>query len=640
MANNVAEDVLISSEKNEFVLEWNDTLSERSIYKLPEEILSYKINRLEINGKSQYNDEDSQNESDDESEEKTISSSFNSTRIKLINAMPLNSSPVGLTLNGVEERETSHIGVCFDLEGNELKFMINELENVQTLVLPSRGISNLNFSAFHFHLHLLETIILNDNHIKYLPSKIFHRCQNLKKIDLSKNGLDEIEKSLFVQCKKLVEIRLKKNQITLLPEDLFHKCKKLKTIDLSKNKITFLPLQLFQKSVKALNIYLSENQIEHIPHGLFQSCKELRTIYLDNNQIKHLPWNTFKECKQLQTIEFSFNQIEEIHLDLFDPNYFKEIIQISFGNNLIRSVPFFHSNKNLKLDFRNNLELELDLPHFLFELFSIVPCKFVNHYFNELYPNFERKDNENFYFCRNVELNSLKETLFTLYLNKKVYNLKNNVCQQFEQYFEEINCQWSILDFLIMAIEKDVFTNENLLYLNSYIQNVIDQDPTLINLEFKMKSTLSIECLCQRDDIRLFHALVDLNNIENRIYDYKNFFENINFEVCFNLVLKETNNEQVAIYLLRMVSYYKSKIESKFNEKFFLFNKAFLVDILPLFFKLNWIEAIEFILDELRSESFLKLDLRKLATNYKNLKNIFFKYDNNQDNIDSLEMNM
>jgi hypothetical protein len=166
------------------------------------------------------------------------------------------------------------------------------------------------------------------------------------------------------------------------------------------------------------------------------------------------------------------------------------------------------------------------------------------------------------------------------------------------------------------VIEKDVFTNENLLFLNSYIQNLIDQDPTLINLEFKMKSTLSIECLCQRDDIRLFYALVDLNNIENRIYDYKNFFENINFEKCFSKVLKETNNEQVAMYLLKMVWFYKMEIQTEFNEKFRRFNKAFLVEMLPLFFKFNWMEAIEYFLDILESGSFLEFDLRNYYSTF------------------------
>jgi Leucine-rich repeat (LRR) protein len=568
--------------------------------------------------------------------------------------------------------------VYVDTAGYKFMCNIKNLLKSRQLLLTAKNISYLYYDAFLFHLHFLEKIILNDNYIKYLPYDIFHKCSNLVKIDLSKNKLDKIEKGLFDGCQKLeeinlsfnriqsiepdsfskcvelVEIRLKKNQIKTLPQDLFHMCIKLEIIDLRKNNIKMLPPELFQESFNARKIHLSENQIEQIPILLFQSCKRLEKIYLDNNQIKELPWQIFNECKQLQTIEFSFNQIEEIHLDLFDPKHFEKISHISFGSNLIKGVPFFHSRKNLKIDFRNNVELELDLQHFIFELFSIVKCDSVEYFFGKLYPSFKLKkneypnkrihgiypifdsaDSEYYCFCRRVELSMLKETLFALYLNKKVYNLKNNVCQQFEQYFGKIYLQqWSILDFLIIAIEKDVFTNENLIYLNTFIQNLIDQDPTLINLEFIMKSTQSIEHLCQRDDIRLFHELVDLNNIENRDYDYKNFFKNINFRKCFYIVL-ERNNEKVAIYLLKMVSYYKSIMKSKFNGKFNLFNKEFLEIMLPKFFDLKWIEAIEFILETLinkdninhLNQSFLEFDL----------KNIFLTDENNQDNIDSIE---
>ena len=177
------------------------------------------------------------------------------------------------------------------------------------------------------------------------------------------------------------------------------------------------------------------------------------------------------------------------------------------------------------------------------------------------------------FLCRSTNLKSL----LLIFLNSKIYNSEDkDAFNIFKENFKKLeNYEITILDFLI-NLGDDFFSNEFLIHLNdNYEAEKKQLNTKLVNLEFQIRSQDSIVALCKRNDYFVFKKIFDLDNLEDKVENPKEFIRKIDFLKCFDIAL-ENNNEKIAKYLLKILSYYTFNTVSKLNNINFKFNLEFL----------------------------------------------------------------
>jgi Leucine-rich repeat (LRR) protein len=499
-----------------------------------------------------------------------------------------------------------------DFEENKLKELNKGLFIVCKNSLKKIDFSSNSFEKLDKDLFVLcsnlEIIIFNKNKIKELDVKLFSGCEKtLTKIDFGNNAIGELHPDLFSGCQKLEYISFINNKLKELKQELFSGCwDSLKSINFSSNEIENLHMEIFKNCYQLTNVffnmnklkkldgnlfihcrvYLEEvsfenNQIDLLYPGLFSYCGSLRRISFKNNKLKELNKDTFQGCFDLHEINFSFNRLKDVGNINLEEIIFNElnrktwdIIDINFSNNCLTSFPYFStkSEQKYKIDFRNNLHL-LDSFQLLFRKLD----KNNREQEHLLFDNVKDKD------IVLYRQNNIESLLFLIILNSKIYNNEDdNVFKEKYAYFNDVKQKKiSILDFLIL-IGNDCFSNEYLIHLNEEFE-IESKTPNLVNLEFRIKNPDSIEALCQRNDYSTFKKMFDLDRLELKVDNPKEFIESINFLKCFDIALNN-NNEKIGKYLLEILSFYTfnskmqvrgsisyshiNKIDDKFNEKF------------------------------------------------------------------------
>lgn len=197
-----------------------------------------------------------------------------------------------------------------------------------------------------------------------------------------------------------------------------------------------------------------------------------------------------------------------------------------------------------------------------------------------------------------------------------------------------------------------------IIYFKNLIDSSLTQNPTLINLEFKFKSTDTITAICQRNDFVLFEAFFpprvfkhfiekyieetdELNEEDDdddtkilRYTDNNDFYLNINYSECFEIALMN-KNEKIAIHLLLLLKYTILLSLSDSNSDLNLpkyknilnFNKNFLQKYLVKIFQFEWHELVEFVLDCSVDENYIQLLEEDLSLKISNKKNKISPFD-------------
>jgi Leucine-rich repeat (LRR) protein len=550
----------------------------------------------------------------------------------------INLVSVSFAENRIKELQPETFQQCKNLE--EINFGSNQIENLYPITFEKcTKLKKINFSS---------------NKIKELQPKTFEYCTKLIDIDFKYNKIDRIFSNTFHTLEELQSVNFKFNQIKELDANTFHKCKNLINIEFGNNEIKKLHENLFDFENLIESIVFESNQINELPPKLFEKCIHLKEIYFDSNRIKKLHKDTFVKCAELSKINFESNKITELHADTFknckhiksicfDSNQIRilelafsfdtrsnECNNFSFSNNFIQRFPSLdYSNENIRIDLRNNVKI-LDVQAF-FSRFNLKREAFelsrshLDYYCSQGNGGeklgktlSELKVFQTFLF-RDFDLRFLKEFLFFLNFNKRIYNLREadyeNIKAEFDLYFEKFKkFEWSLLDFLMVYVEK--LGADNLINLNSLVKYELEQNSkTFLNLDFKIRSGASVKALCEFNKIELFSKFfeqdLDVKNKSNtnndcRIHDYETFYKSVNFENCFKIVVKK-ENEEVAIKLIEFLSHSINDLEinvlgEKSNENF---NHIFLNEILVEFFKKEWWTAIEFLLNRIHQH---KLD--------------------------------
>ncbi|CAF0878346.1 unnamed protein product [Brachionus calyciflorus] len=527
--------------------------------------------------------------------------------------------------NQIIELDENFFQNCSNI--SEIKIFDNNLKNLYTNFFPSNILTELN---------------LEHNQIVSLPIGIFDNCINLITLNISSNKLISLDKNLFKKCKSIAHIFLNNNQLESVHRRIFSQLNLLLTISLSNNKLKYVPYDLLHKNIELVEFYINNNEIEEFDEDFYSNCEKIYALDFSYNKLTAIPKRLFHKLSRLVSINGRNNEIETLHPENF--NFDNSLKFLDFRFNKIKHLSlniFDYLSPTCLIDFQNNIDNENIgfLFHYIFEFIKLSSIRQYKTYIQKYQhtigltyktnlsynhvTDFERVKNK-FYLVRINDEKMLKEILFMIYLSKSNFNYKSVVCsdiidsetsltkQEFENKLEDLeNFDISVLDFLISL---PFVTNESIMSLKNEFIKYSKNNPATINLEFKLFSSKVITFFYMRNDlelvetffssdkIKLFlknHDQTVIAGIKRFIYFDKQerfieFFEKIEFSKCFEIVLKN-KNEDLAIHLLLVfifIKVYSNSNERREFEKDFL-NKKFLLAI----FKENWFKLIEFILD-------------------------------------------
>lgn len=273
-------------------------------------------------------------------------------------------------------------------------FLINK--SLLFLRITNCGLKDISWDLFN-GLDSLETLILDNNAIEYIPDFSFYGASVLKSLSLANNKIKHLQTTGLAGLLDLNYLNLKNNAITVLSETTFPPLPKLKVADLSNNPIemvyphtfevlnatieialganytllhlhknAFIGLDCLEKlNLIGINVTILERpfmiglsnlvelkikgSIQHIAFDAFVEIPNIKRLIISNCSIQSVSMDSFYGIYNLEHLDLSYNQLTELPPGLFDKQLFlKELI---LNNNQLIDLPddIFKTISNLKL---------------------------------------------------------------------------------------------------------------------------------------------------------------------------------------------------------------------------------------------------------------------------------------------------
>lgn len=267
-------------------------------------------------------------------------------------------------------------------------------KNLLFLRITNCGLKDISWDLFN-GLESLETLILDNNAIEYIPDFSFYGASVLKSLSLANNKIKQLQTTGLAGLLDLQYLNLKNNALNVLSESTFPPLPKLKVADLSKNPIETVYPNTFEVLNATVELTLGSNDTQLYLHqnafvGL-DSLEILRLInvnltVLDRTQliglpklvelnikgtVDHIAFDAFVEIPNVKRIVLSNCSIRSVSMDSFYGIYNLEHLDLSY--NRLRELPpgLFDNQFSLKELILNNNQL-IDLADGIFKTVSNV----------------------------------------------------------------------------------------------------------------------------------------------------------------------------------------------------------------------------------------------------------------------------
>lgn len=268
------------------------------------------------------------------------------------------------------------------------------------LRIANCGLKDISWDLFN-GLDSLETLILDNNAIEFIPDFSFYGASMLKSLSLANNKIRHLQTTGLGGLLDLKYLNLKNNALTILSETTFPPLPKLKVADLSNNPIeTVYPhtfevlnstieltlgsnntqLYLHQNSfvgldsleilhlvninvtilertlltgIPKLNKLNIKGTIQHIAFDAFVEIPNIKRLVLSNCSIQTVSMDSFYGLYNLEHLDLSYNQLQELPPGLFDQQFsLKELILnnnrlINLPDGIFKTIPYV---KLIRLD--------------------------------------------------------------------------------------------------------------------------------------------------------------------------------------------------------------------------------------------------------------------------------------------------
>ena len=335
---------------------------------------------------------------------------------------------------------------------------------------------NINYSELNCRekISKLKFLIVNNQNIIQINSKVYSYLNNLKSLDLSHNVIASITKKI-VNLQYLKILNLSDNFISYIPPFL-KDLKYLEELHLNNNKIELIPSSIqFFSSLKVLNI--SQNLIEKLPIEL-GLISNLENLSIDKNEFTEIP-TTLCYLKNLKSLTLEW-------FEFLDP----ELPKIQKDKEVLFTLLNFLENRLM------NSIMKID-----FHTFIIKMSKNIQNFIEE------EKNNEE---SKSCELNFNLKDVF--------YALNNN-------YIGVIKSFVNNNKDLIRA--KDLYSGKNLLYLSiqqekkkvyDYLISKIDYDTVINNSSLLFRAIRSRNYELFLKLVKLGFSLETLDLKGNNVY--------------------------------------------------------------------------------------------------------------------------
>lgn len=256
--------------------------------------------------------------------------------------------------------------------------------NLLFLRITNCDLKDVSWELFN-GLDLLETLILDNNEIEYIPDFSFYGASMLKSLSLANNKIKYLQTTGLGGLLDLKYLNLKNNSLTILSETTFPPFPKLQVADLSNNPIEIIyphtfevlnatieltlgsndtQLYLHQNSfvgldsleiLKLINVNVTvlertlliglpklielniKGTIQHIAFDAFVEIPDIKRLILSNCSIQSVSMDSFYGIYNLEHLDLSYNQLRELPPGLFDQQFsLKELI---LNNNQLINLP-------------------------------------------------------------------------------------------------------------------------------------------------------------------------------------------------------------------------------------------------------------------------------------------------------------
>lgn len=218
-----------------------------------------------------------------------------------------------------------------DLSENELKFVYREyfekMPNLIELNLQNNLIYQIDIDSFHNNFKLA-TLILSDNQINYLDSKLTDSLQNLKNFYLRKNFLDSIPSIFNMTSLEVFDISDQQVGIFNVPDFSFER----------KNSVSKMLISLTGSSGLILNL------------GDKAFCSKDRRQIIDYMEFSHINMPKSRVCL--------LGQLKNATIDLFQENYSK--FYYDFSRNKICNCYVIDFLNNERINFGKSCKIDLN----------------------------------------------------------------------------------------------------------------------------------------------------------------------------------------------------------------------------------------------------------------------------------------
>ncbi|KAI1713243.1 leucine rich repeat domain-containing protein [Ditylenchus destructor] len=276
--------------------------------------------------------------------------------IPLDSFIALNENLVELTIQGANLREMPNfkklgltnlqkLNLDENLITNITGPILGGLPKLRKLSLRHNRISNISRNAFGNSENTLElnTLDFSNNNLSRFPLEAFsNQLANLTSLKLSHNRLYKLR---FNKYSKLETVDLDGNVFKDVPTSLFSSCPQLQSLDFSHNQLTKFDEKLFQQPMQNLSVlYLGRNNISEFAVEISKSLPALAKLSLSQNGITTLKGSSFANINSTQMLylDLSGNQISNIEEYVFantsfysidlERNNFTSLADIRFSN--------------------------------------------------------------------------------------------------------------------------------------------------------------------------------------------------------------------------------------------------------------------------------------------------------------------
>jgi Leucine-rich repeat (LRR) protein len=190
-------------------------------------------------------------------------------------------------------------------------------------------------------LDKLETILIMDNKLKYLPKSIWY-LPNLRNLEIQRNELTSLtdpsglpldnDEKISVNLEELV---INNSKLKLLP-DFIGNLEKLKNISINLTELTSLPNTIGNLS-NLINLNLLGNKLEYLPPtiGAPGNLSNLKILNLSDNKLEFLP-ESIKNLSNLQSLLVDSNELKYLPESIV---HLRELKKLNVNNNKLEYLP-------------------------------------------------------------------------------------------------------------------------------------------------------------------------------------------------------------------------------------------------------------------------------------------------------------